>query len=200
MKHLEQSANAKKYTMEVEALPNVINQSGTIVCGGGEMQIEVVEIPKKLPTKHGLCAKNYVETDGEAKQPPIELAKIQTSQATTVDSHDTSWGTPCAPIDHAIKVTDKDMLPSSHSSGTKTKPIQFSTMKDIELQEKMEENREGKINSLCAPCVSLKSTESEPLVSWGTPWDPSQWWQSKNVVKKMTILTDKLSFHDPNQK
>ena len=73
---------------------------------------------------------------------------------------------------------------SSHSLVTKTKPIQFSTMKHIESQQQTEENREGKINSLCAPCVSLKSTESEPLVSWGTPWDPSQWWQSIYVGEK----------------
>jgi len=33
MKHLEQLANTKKYTVEVEPLPNIINQSGTIVCG-----------------------------------------------------------------------------------------------------------------------------------------------------------------------
>ena len=101
-----------------------------------------------------------------------------------MDSHDTSWGTPCAPIDHAINVTDRDMLPSSHSLVTKTKPIQFSMMKDIESQEQMEENREGKIKSLCAPCVLLKLTESEPLVSWGTPWDPSQLWQSIYVGRK----------------
>ena len=63
--------------MEVELLPNVINQSGTIVCGGGEMQIEVVEVPKKLSTQHGLCAKNYVETEGEAKQLPIEQPKFR---------------------------------------------------------------------------------------------------------------------------
>ena len=125
--------------------------------------------------------KNFVDTGGEVKQLSIETIKIQTSQATTVDSHDTSWGTPCTPIDHAIKVADCDMIPSSHSSVTKTKPIQFSRMKDIELQEQMEENREGKIKSLCAPCVLLKSTESEPLVSWGTPWDPSQQWQSSYV-------------------
>jgi len=120
------------------------------------MQIEVVEVPKKLSTQHGLCAKNYVETGGEAKQLPIETTKIQTSQATTVDSHDTSWGTPCTPIDHAIKVADCDMIPSSHSSVTKTKPIQFSMMKDIESQEQMEENREGKIKSWCALSSSLK--------------------------------------------
>ena len=146
-----------------------------------------------------MCEKN-VETDGEAKQPPIEVAKIQTSQATTVDNHNTSWGTPCAPIDNAIKVTDKDMLTSSHSSGSKTKPIQFLTMKDIESQQQMEENREGKIKSLCAPSVLLKSTESEPLGSWEhlgihlNGGNPKMW------REKMMIVPDKLSFHDPNQK
>jgi len=76
------------------------------------------------------------------------------------------------------------MIPSSHSLITKTKPIQFLMIKDIESKEQTEENREGKIKSLCAPCVLLKSTESEPLVSWGTPWDPSQWWQSIYVGEK----------------
>jgi len=183
MKHVEQSANAKS-TVEVESLPNAINQSGTIVCGGGEMLIKVVEVPKKLSTQSGLCA-FFVKTGGEAKQLPIETTKIQTSQATTVDSHDTLWGTPWTPIDHAInQVADHDMNQSSHSLVTKMKPIQFLMVKDNELNEQTEENREGKMMSLGTPCVPLKSTDSEPLLSWGTPWDPSQWWHTSYVGEK----------------
>jgi len=201
MKHLEESANAKKYTVEVEALPQAINQSGTIVCGGGEMHIEVVEVPKKLSNQSGLCTKNIVESGSESKQCSVKTTKIQTSQATTVDSHDTLWGTPWTPSDNVInQVADQDMNLSSHSSITKTKPIQFSLVKDIELKEQTEENREGKIKSWCAPSSLLKSTESEPLVSWGTPWDPSQWWQTSYVGEKDVNTNRQTRFHDPNKK
>jgi len=102
-----------------------------------------------------------------------------------VDSHDTLWGTPWKPSDNVInQMADHDMNLSSHSLVTKIKPIQFLMVKDIESKEQTEENREEKIKSLCAPCVSLKSTESDSLVSWGTPWDPSQWWQSSYVGGK----------------
>ena len=131
-----------------------------------------------------MCQK-IIESGSESKQIPVRTTKIQTSQATTVDSHDTLWGTLWKPSDNVInQVADQDMNLSSHSSITTTKPIQFSMVKDIESKEQTEENREGKIKSLCAPCVSLKSTESEPLVSWGSPWDPSQQWQTSYVGEK----------------
>ena len=200
MKHLEELVNAKKYTVEVEVLPQAINQSGTIVCGGGEMHIEVVEVPKKLLNQSGLCTQNIFENGSESKQCAVKRTKIQISQDTTVDSHDTSWGTPWAPSDNVInQVADQDMNLSSLSSMTKMKPIQFSLVKNIELKEQTEEDREGKIKSWCAPSSLLKSTESEPLVSWGTPWVPSQWWQTSYVGEKMCIPTGKQRFHDPNK-
>jgi len=128
MKHLENLANTQKYTVEVKALPQAINQSGTIVCGGGEMHIEVVEVPKKLSKQSGLCAKNIVESGSDSKQIHVGTTKIKTSQATTVDSNDTLWGTPWKPSDNDInQMADHDMNLSSHSLETKTKPNQFST-------------------------------------------------------------------------
>jgi len=130
MKHLEESTNAKKYTVEVEVLPQAINQSGTIVCGGGQMHIEVVEVPKKLTNQSGLCSKNILESGSETKQFPVKATKIQTSKATTVDSNDTSWGAPWTPSDQIInQVADQDMNLSSHSAITITKHIQFSLVK-----------------------------------------------------------------------
>jgi len=186
--------------VEVEALPQAINQSGIIVCGGGQMHIEVVKVPKKLTNQSGLCSKNILESGNQTKQFPVKTTKIQTSQATTVDSNDTLWGTPWTSSDKIIdQVADHDMNLSSHSAITKMKHIQFSLVKDIESKEQTEENREEKIKSWGAPCSLLKLTESEPSLSWGTPWDPSQWWQTSGLAKKMCVPTGKQWFKDPDK-
>jgi len=59
MQHLEDLAKAKKFTVEVEPLPQSTNQSGTIVCGGGQMHIEVVEVPKRISNLNDSCATTH---------------------------------------------------------------------------------------------------------------------------------------------
>jgi len=58
--------------MEVEPLPQAINQSGTIVCGSGQLHIEVAEVPKKLSNQSGLCVNNILESGIERKQSWVE--------------------------------------------------------------------------------------------------------------------------------
>jgi len=43
----KESVNPKKYTVKVESLPCITNQSRTIVCGG-QLSIKVIEVPKRL--------------------------------------------------------------------------------------------------------------------------------------------------------
>jgi len=57
-------------------------------------------------------------------------------------------------------------------------------VKDSKSKEHTEETIEGKIKSWGAPCSLLKSSESDQSVSWGTPWDPSQWWQPSGLPNK----------------
>ncbi len=165
-------------------LSQAINQSGTIVCGGGQLHIEVVEVPKKLSNQSGLCAKIFSKVVVK-KQSPVETTKVQISQTTTVDNNDTLWGTPWTSSEKIInQVADQDKNLSSHS---------------VESKEQTEENREEKIKSWGAPCSLLKLTESEPSLSWGTPWDPSQWWQTSGLAKKMCVPTGKQWFKDPDK-
>jgi len=46
--HSKESVNPQKYTVKVELLPCTTNQSRTIVCGGGQLSIKVIEVTKRL--------------------------------------------------------------------------------------------------------------------------------------------------------
>ena len=118
------------------------------------------------------------------KQSHVET-NVQTSQTTTVDHNDVLWGTPWTSSDKIIvQVADKNKNLSSHCTITKTNNIQCSLVKDSKSKELQEEKIEGKIKSWGAPCSLLKSTKSDPSVSWGTPWDPSKWWQPSGLSNK----------------
>jgi len=76
-------------------------------------------------------------------------------------------------------------------------------VKDRESKELQEEKIEGKIKSWGAPCSLLKSSNCDPSVSWGTPWDPSKWWQPSGLSNKdlcnnrqTTVLGSRHAMHN----
>jgi len=94
----------------------------------------------KLTNQSGLGSKNILESSCQTKQFPVETTKIETSQATTVDSNDTLWGTPWTSSDKIIvQVANQNKNMSSHSTITKTNNIQFSLVKDSKSKELTEE-------------------------------------------------------------
>jgi len=105
----KESGNTNDYTVQVEALLGAANQSGTIVCGDGQLSIEVVEVLKRLPNESGHGSKNIPE--GEKGWLLSSMAKKEhipshetyqsnahtrelTSKAATVNNEGSSWGTP----------------------------------------------------------------------------------------------------------
>jgi len=104
--------------VEVEPLPQATNQSRTIVCGGGQMCIEVVKVPKILLNKSGQGAKIIPEIENEKSN---VQTKVQTSSTTTIDNKGSSWGTSLTSKDTIIlKVSDPVNNKLSHSTITNT--------------------------------------------------------------------------------
>jgi len=136
------------------------SQSGTIVCGGGQLCIDVVEVPKRLHNGSGQGVKNIPEKAKEIKQSNV-LTKLQISQTKTVDNEGSLWGTLWMSNNRLIlNVSDPDNNISSHSTLRK-------------MNNSLEQNNkksEGKVEMWGTPCSLTMPGKSNQLESWGTLW------------------------------